>query len=284
MATKSNKPVWLITGCSTGFGRELVKQLLAKSYNVVITARDTDKIQDLAEGYENNSLVLALDVTNKDQVQEVVVRTQEVFGRIDVLVNNAGFGYFSSFEEGEEEKIRAQFETNIFGLIQITQAVLPGMRSRKSGHIVNLSSIGGLRSFPSLAFYHATKYAVEGMSEALSLETVPLGIKVTLVEPGPFRTDWAGRSSLHTPLNISDYEPTVGERMKATAGYHGKQKGDPVRGALAIIKAVESENPPLRLLLGQAAYDLANGKIDLLKTDFETWKDVTIGSDFPEGE
>ncbi|MFZ4928658.1 oxidoreductase [Chryseobacterium sp. Mn2064] len=282
MATQSEKPVWLVTGCSTGFGRELVKQLLAKGYNVVITARNTDKIQDLAKGYQDNSLILALDVTNKEQVQAAVSKTEEVFGRIDVLVNNAGFGYFSSFEEGEEDKIRAQFETNIFGLIQITQAVLPGMRSRKSGHIVNFSSIGGLRSFPALAFYHATKYAVEGMSEGLSLETAPLGIKVTLVEPGPFRTDWAGRSSLQTPLQIADYESTVGERMKATAGYNGKQKGDPVRGALAIIKAVESENPPLRLLLGKAAYDLAKGKIDLLTADFEAWKKVTLGADFPE--
>lgn len=284
MTTVSHKPVWFVTGCSTGFGRELVKQLLAANYKVVITARSIDKIQDLAVGHEENSLVLALDVTQKDQVQAAVAAAEQAFGSIDVLVNNAGFGYFSSVEEGEDAKIRAQFETNVFGLIQITQAVLPGMRKRKEGHIVNLSSIGGLRSFPALGFYHATKYAVEGLSEALSIETAPLGIKVTLVEPGPFRTDWAGRSSLQTPLNIADYEPTVGARMKATAAYSGKQKGDPVRAAAAIIKAVASENPPLRLLLGQAAYDLAQGKIDMLKADFETWKDVSIGADFPDGE
>lgn len=284
MTTVSHKPVWFVTGCSTGFGRELVKQLLAANYKVVITARSIEKIQDLAVGHEENSLVLALDVTQKDQVQAAVAAAEQAFGSIDVLVNNAGFGYFSSVEEGEDAKIRAQFETNVFGLIQITQAVLPGMRKRKKGHIVNLSSIGGLRSFPALGFYHATKYAVEGLSEALSIETAPLGIKVTLVEPGPFRTDWAGRSSLQTPLNIADYEPTVGARMKATAAYSGKQKGDPVRAAAAIIKAVASENPPLRLLLGQAAYDLAQGKIDMLKADFETWKDVSIGADFPDGE
>ncbi len=284
MATLSDNPVWFITGCSTGFGRELVKQLLEKNYNVVVTARSTDKIQDLVHGYEDNSLVLSLDVTKKEQVKTAVAKAEEVFGGIDVLVNNAGFGYFSSIEEGEDEKIRAQFETNVFGLIQVTQAVLPGMRERKKGHVVNLSSIGGIRSFGATGFYHATKYAVEGLSETLSIETAPLGIKVTLVEPGPFRTDWAGRSSLHTPLNIADYEPTVGVRMKTSFEGSGKQKGDPVRAATAIIKAIESKNPPLRLLLGQSAYELASGKLDLLKADFEAWKEVSIGADFPDGE
>lgn len=282
--SNTTKPVWFITGCSTGFGRELVKQLLDKSYNVVITARNINKIQDLANGYDTNSLVLPLDVTNEEQIKSAVAKAEEKFGHIDVLVNNAGYGYFSSIEEGEDDKVRAQFETNVFGLIHVTQAVLPGMRKRKKGNIVNVSSIGGLRSFASTGFYHATKYAIEGLSETLSIEAAPMGIKVTLVEPGPFRTDWAGRSSIRTPLKIAEYESTVGVRLKASAEISGKQIGDPVRGVAAIIKAVEAENPPLRLLLGKPAYELALGKIDLLKKDFEDWKEVTLGADFPENE
>jgi NAD(P)-dependent dehydrogenase (short-subunit alcohol dehydrogenase family) len=284
MATDNQKPVWFITGCSTGFGRELAKQLLTKGYNVVVTARNTDNVADLVEGYGSNALVLPLDVSNRGQVISAVAKAEETFGRIDVLVNNAGYGYFSGIEEGEDEKIRAQFETNVFGLIQMTQAVLPGMRSRRKGHIVNVSSIGGLRSFGATGFYHATKYAVEGLSETLSIETAPLGIRVLLVEPGPFRTDWAGRSSLHTPTKIADYEPTVGVRMKTSVEGSGKQKGDPARGAAAIIQAVEAENPPLRLLLGKVAYDLAAGKLELLKKDFEAWKEVSLGADFPDGQ
>ncbi|HEY0273095.1 MAG TPA: oxidoreductase, partial [Chitinophaga sp.] len=246
--------------------------------------RDVAKIKDLAADNAPNALLLPLDVTDKGQIASAVTQAEKVFGGIDVLVNNAGFGYFSSIEEGEEEKIRAQFETNVFGLIQMTQAVLPGMRSKRKGHIVNISSIGGLRSFGATGFYHATKYAVEGLSETLAIETAPLGIKVMLVEPGPFRTDWAGRSALHTPLKLADYEPTVGVRMTTSFAGSGKQKGDPVRGAAAIIKAVESDNPPLRLLLGKIAYELANGKLDLLKKDFEDWKTVTFGADYPDGE
>lgn len=284
MENENKKPVWFITGCSTGFGRELVKQLLEKDYHVVVTARSTDKVRDLVQGHEGNSLVLALDVTDRAHVRSAIARAEETFGGIDVLVNNAGFGYFSSIEEGEDEKIRAQFETNVFGLIHVTQAALPGMRKRRKGHIVNLSSIGGLRSFGATGFYHATKYAVEGLSETLSIETAPLGIKVLLVEPGPFRTDWAGRSSLRTPLNIAGYEPTVGVRLKASFEGSGKQKGDPVKGAAAIIQAVESDNPPLRLLLGKSAYENAIGKLDLQRADYEAWKEVTIGADFPDGE
>lgn len=238
----------------------------------------------MVAGHEDNSLILPLDVTNKKQVQTAVAKAEETFGRIDVLVNNAGFGYFSSIEEGEDEKIRAQFETNVFGLIYVTQAVLPSMRKNKSGHIVNFSSIGGLRSFPALGFYHGTKYAVEGISETLALETEPFGVKVTLVEPGPFRTDWAGRSAFLTPVKIEEYDATAGERIPMTEGYSGKQKGDPARAAVAIIQTVEAKKPPLRLLLGKAAYDQANEKLDALKANFELWKDVSLGADFPDGE
>ncbi|MGI4899670.1 MAG: oxidoreductase, partial [Janthinobacterium lividum] len=213
---KTENPVWFITGCSTGFGRELAKLILKKGWNAVITARKVDQVQDIAEGYEETALVLPLDVNDKAQVSSAITKAEETFGKIDVLVNNAGYGYFSSIEEGEEEKIRAQFETNFFGLVNVIQAVLPGMREKRSGHIVNFSSIGGLRAFTATGYYHATKFAVEGLSESLSQEVAPLGIKVLLVEPGPFRTDWAGRSTSRTPVQIADYEATVGKRMEAS--------------------------------------------------------------------
>lgn len=280
----TNNPVWFITGCSTGFGRELAKLVLNRGWSAVITARKTDQVKDIAEGFENNTLVLQLDVNDNAQVTNAVTQTIERFGKIDVLVNNAGYGYFSSIEEAEEEKIRAQFETNFFGLVKMTQAVLPTMREKKHGQIINFSSIGGLRSFTATGFYHATKFAVEGLSESLAQEVEPLGIKVLIVEPGPFRTDWAGRSTSRTPVQIPDYESTVGKRMEASLNSSGKQQGDPVRGCEAIIKAVQAENPPLRLLLGEPAYKMALEKVDMLKTDFEAWKEVTLGADFPESE
>ncbi|HEK19290.1 oxidoreductase [Mucilaginibacter sp.] len=279
-----NAPVWFITGCSTGFGRELAKLLLDKGYHTVITARDPENIKDLANGHEDNALVLKLDVTDKAQVTDAVKQTLDRFGKIDVLVNNAGYGYFTSIEEGEEEKIRDQFETNFFGLVSMTQAVLPHMRERRKGHIVNFSSIGGLRAFTSTGFYHATKFAVEGLSESLSQEVAPLGIKVLLVEPGPFRTDWAGRSTARTETQLDDYKDTVGKRMATSLEGSGKQVGDPVRGSQAIIDAVEDGDTKLRLLLGKIALDLANEKLDMLKQNFEAYKDLTCGADFPENE
>lgn len=280
----SNNPVWFITGCSTGFGRELARLILDRGWNAVITARNPDQISDFAEEFPETALALALDVNDKVQITEAIAAAQEKFGKIDVLVNNAGYGYFSSIEEGEEDKIRAQFDTNVFGLINMIQAVLPGMRKQRSGHIVNFSSIGGLRSFMATGYYHATKFAVEGLSESLSQEVAPLGIKVLLVEPGPFRTDWAGRSTSRTPVTISDYETTVGTRMETSLNGSGKQQGDPVRAGEAIITAVESDTPQLRLLLGEPAYKLALEKIDMLKENFEAWKDLSLSADFPESE
>jgi NADP-dependent 3-hydroxy acid dehydrogenase YdfG len=280
----TTKPVWFITGCSTGFGRELARLILDRGWNAVITARNPEQISDLAEEFKETALALALDVNDKAQIGTSIAAAQEKFGKIDVLVNNAGYGYFSSIEEGEEEKIRAQFDTNVFGLINMIQAVLPGMRERRSGHIVNFSSIGGLRSFMATGYYHATKFAVEGLSESLSQEVAPLGIKVLLVEPGPFRTDWAGRSTSRTPVQIDDYKETVGKRMDVSLNGSGKQQGDPVRAGEAIIKAVESDSPQLRLLLGEPAYKLALEKIDMLKSNFELWKDLSLSADFPESE
>ncbi len=275
-------PVWLITGCSTGFGRELARLVLAHGWRAVVTARDADKVTDLVQGHENRALALALDVDRREQVESVVRQAEAKFGAVDVLVNNAGYGYLAAIEEGEDREVRAMFETNVFGLIAATQAVLPGMRLRRRGHIVNISSIGGLVSFAATGFYHATKYAVEGLSESLALEVAPLGIKVTIVEPGPFRTDWAGRSIKQSATRIGDYDQTAGERRRQTETRSGNQPGDPVRGAEAIIAAVRSAEPPLRLVLGKPALGLARTKLETLKKDFDGWEKTTLGADYPE--
>lgn len=277
-----NNQVWFITGCSTGFGRELAKLILNRGGKVVITARNVSQVMDIAEGYDHTSLVLSLDVTNKAQVISAVAKATEVFGKIDVLVNNAGYGYFTSMEEGEEDKIRAQFETNFFGVVNTIQAVLPGMREHRHGHIVNFSSLGGLVGFPSTSYYHATKFAVEGLSESLAKEVAPLGIKVLIVEPGPFRTDWLGRSPTRTAVMIDDYKETVGARIDNSNARDGQQQGDPVRGCEAIISAVESGTPHLRLLLGKIAYNMALQQVDILRENFIALKDLSLGADYPD--
>jgi NAD(P)-dependent dehydrogenase (short-subunit alcohol dehydrogenase family) len=280
----SNAPVWLITGCSTGFGRELSRAVLARGYRVVVTARNPESIESLVAGHEDRAIALRLDVTNPAEIDAAVRQAEQTFGRIDVLVNNAGIGYFGAIEESDESEVRRMFEINVFGLARMTQAVLPGMRKRRSGHIVNIASIGGIRAFPAVGFYNATKFAVVGLSEALSLEVAPLGIKVTIVEPSGFRTDWAGRSANEAKQQIADYAETAGKNQASIRGYSGKQPGDPVKAAEAIIKAVESPEPPLHLLLGKAALKGARWKIDLMKKDFDAWAPTTEGADFPEGQ
>lgn len=278
-----DNPVWLITGCSTGFGRELAKLVLERGWRAVVTARDPSKLTDLAEGYGNRALVLQLDVTDRKQIDDVVAKSQKHFGRIDALVNNAGYGYLAAIEEGEDDAVRAMFETNVFGLIDMTKAVLPIMREQKSGLVVNISSIGGITSFAATGYYHGTKYAVEGISESLAIEVKPLGIDVLVVEPGPFRTNWAGPSIKQSATRIDDYAATAGERRKQTEARSGNQAGDPVRAAQAIIDAALSDTPPLRLLLGKAALELARKKVTSLTHDFDAWEKTTIGADFPEG-
>ncbi len=280
--TEQQTPVWFITGCSTGFGKELAKLVLAKGWKAVVTARKPEQLQELVAGNEQNALALQLDVTNAAQVKQAVQQAETKFGKIDVLVNNAGYGYLAAIEEGEDEAVRKMFETNFFGLVTATKAVLPGMRKQKSGHIVNISSIGGLVSFGATGYYHATKYAVEGLSESLAIETAPLGIKVTIVEPGPFRTDWSGRSLQESKTVIDDYDSTAGERRRQSKQNSGKQVGDPVRGAQAIIDAVTSNEPPLHLVLGKPALGLAHKKLESLKKDLDTWQATTLGADFPE--
>ena len=273
--------VWFITGCSTGFGRELAGEVLASGYRAVVTARNTDDIKDFYDSFPETCLVIKLDVTDPIQIKDAVKQAKDRFGTIDVLVNNAGIGYFGAIEESEEEEVRRMFEINFFGLAQVTQEVLPIMRAQRSGHILNISSIGGLVSFPAVGFYNATKFAVDGFSEALAKETNHLGIKITIIAPSGFRTDWAGRSAKNSDVVIDDYKETAGANKNNIRGYSGNQPGDPARAAKAIVKIVESENPPLRLLLGAAALKGARNKLDLLKKDFDTWEETTLGADFP---
>ena len=275
-----DKPVWFITGCSTGFGRELAQHLLDAGYRTVVTARNPDSLKDL--GARENALVLKLDVTDQAQIDDAVKAAEVRFGRIDVLVNNAGLGYFAAVEESEDDEVRWMFDVNVFGLGRMTSAVLPGMRQRRSGFIVNLSSIAGIRSFPGLGYYNATKFAVEGLSEALWQEVEPLGIKVMIVEPSGFRTDWAGRSANESAQQIADYAATAGEKRRQLRTVSGNQPGDPARAVHAIVSAVESAKPPHRLLLGNAAYELAMAKVAELQREFTAGETVARGADFPK--
>jgi NAD(P)-dependent dehydrogenase (short-subunit alcohol dehydrogenase family) len=277
----TEKPVWFITGCSTGFGREIARMLLQRGYRAVVTARRAEQVADIVEGHSDRALALALDVTRPDQIDAAVRSALDGFGQIDVLVNNAGVGYFGAVEESDEAEVRRLFEINFWGLSAMTRAVLPDMRRRHSGHIVNMSSIGGLRGSPAVGYYNATKFAVEGLSEALSHEVAPLGIKVLIVEPSGFRTDWAGRSANEATNRIADYEATSGKRARDIRAASGNQEGDPVRAAEAIIQAVETRDPPLRLLLGQMALQGAYAKLDVLRRDFDAWAEVTKAADIP---
>lgn len=274
--------VWLITGCSTGFGRELAMKTLERGYLVAVGARNTEDVKDIVSGYPGTSLAIKLDVTNQDEIHSAVKEVIEKFGRIDVLVNNAGIGYFGAIEESEEKEVRRMFDINFFGLANVTKEVLPLMRKQRSGHIINIASIGGLVGYPGVGYYNATKFAVDGFSESLSKETAPLGIKVMIVAPSGFRTDWAGRSANNSPIVIDDYATTAGANKETIRGYSGNQPGDPEKAADAIIKATEAENPPLRLLLGAAAFKSANNKLADLKKDYDAWEQITIGADSPK--
>lgn len=277
-------PVWFITGCSTGFGRELAKLVMARGWRLVATARNVSQVQDLADIAPDRVKAVTLDVTKGDQVKASVKAALDAFGRIDVLVNNAGYGYLAAIEEGEDDEVRAMFETNVFGLIDMTKAVLPTLRAQKAGFVVNVTSVGGLVAFPGSGYYAGTKFAVEGVSEALSKELAPLGPKVLIVEPGPFRTDWAGRS-LKTPEHAIDaYAETAVARRKQTQGYSGEQPGDPVRAGEAIIAAVSSDDPPLRLVLGEFGVKAVRDKLHGVLSEMDAWEPTSLGADFPEGE
>jgi NAD(P)-dependent dehydrogenase (short-subunit alcohol dehydrogenase family) len=275
-------PVWFITGCSTGFGRELARLVLEQGGRAVVTARGRDRVADLAAIAPDRALALDLDVTDYGQVAAAVKAAETHFGRIDILVNNAGYGYQTSVEEGEEPRIRAQFDANVFGLFALTRAVLPIMREQKRGHVINVTSLGGLVGFASSGYYSATKHAIEGWSDSLKAEVNPLGIEVTCVEPGPFRTEWAGRSLEQTKSHIADYADTAAKRMADTSGYSGTQAGDPARAAQIMIDVALKPGAPRHLLLGRIGHDTATQKLKERLAEIESLRETALAADFPD--
>jgi NAD(P)-dependent dehydrogenase (short-subunit alcohol dehydrogenase family) len=276
--SKEDAKVWLVTGCSTGFGRYIAEHLLESGEKVVATARKTDKIADLKQ--KGDALILPLDVIDREQCRKAVEAAEAHFGRIDVLVNNAGIGFFGAVEETEEADARRLFEVNFFGTANMIHTTLPGMRARRSGMIVNLTSIGGMVGFTGVGYYCASKFAVEGLSDTLRTEVEPLGIKVMAVEPSGFRTEWAGSSS-EAPAVIADYDRTAGAARRAYHASVGHQAGDPARAAKAIREAVLAAEPPHQLLLGNEAVDVAIEKLDALRANVIAWEKLSRSADFP---
>jgi NAD(P)-dependent dehydrogenase (short-subunit alcohol dehydrogenase family) len=278
--SSSNTPVWFITGCSTGLGRALAELIVKRGWRAVVTARDASSVADLADGAQDRVLALELDVTKPAQIETAVAAAREKFGRIDVLVNNAGYGYQATAEEGIEAEIRAQFEANVFGLFALTRAVLPTLRAQRSGNILNISSVAGLIGFPGSGYYAASKHAVEGWSDSLRAEVQPLGIGVTCVEPGPFRTDWAGRSLRQTVTQIDDYADTAGKRHAGTKQGSGQQAGDPVRAGEAMIEIARNADAPRHLVLGEWGYNAVVDHLHRLTKDIESLRDLSLSADF----
>jgi NAD(P)-dependent dehydrogenase (short-subunit alcohol dehydrogenase family) len=271
---------WFITGTSQGIGLELVQAALDRGDNVVATSRQPDAVASKFPSAGARLLALGLDLSSSASAETAVERTLATFGRIDVLVNNAGFGVVGAVEEADDAEIARVIDINLLGLLRVTRAVLPVMRRQRDGHIVNLSSISGLVGMPGFGIYNLTKFGVEGLSEALAAEVNPLGIRVTIVEPGPFRTDFLGGSLAPLKRVIDDYAETAGKMRASSTARHGNQPGDPARAAQAIITAVTAKNPPLHLLLGGFAFARANQKLTELHAEYDAWKETTLGADF----
>ena len=271
---------WLITGCSTGLGRAFAEEALARGHDVVVTARDASAVQDIADAHPDRAVATALDVTDPDQVTAAVRLATERFGGVDVLVNNAGYGYRSAVEEGDDADVARLFDTHFHGSVRTVKAVLPGMRSRRSGTIVNVSSIGARRTGPGSGYYGAVKAALEQMTMALRTELAPLGITATVVEPGSFRTDFSGRSLTQSATPIADYAETAGRRRIEADTSDGTQPGDPAAGARLLVDAVDSGEAPYLLLLGSDAVEIVTGALDDLRADVDAWAERSRGTDF----
>ncbi|MDQ1058762.1 NAD(P)-dependent dehydrogenase (short-subunit alcohol dehydrogenase family) [Arthrobacter globiformis] len=273
---------WLITGCSTGLGRALAQTVLAHGHNAVVTARNVNAVKDIAADFPDTALPLPLDVTDKEQISSAVQQAQARFGGIDVLVNNAGYGYRAAVEEADDADIRQLFDTNLFGAVDMIKAVLPDMRAKRSGAILNISSIGARISPAGSGYYSATKAALEGLSGSLHKELQPLGISVTAIEPGAFRTDFAGRSLTQSATAIPDYAETAGKRRKENDTVHGTQPGDPGKAAEAIIAVVESANPPSLLVLGQDAFGAFAAVADAQRAELDQWRELSLSTGIDE--
>jgi NAD(P)-dependent dehydrogenase (short-subunit alcohol dehydrogenase family) len=270
---------WFITGASSGFGRAFAEHALARGHNVVATARQTAALQDLALAEPDRVLAVALDVMRADQAQAAIDAATARFGRIDVVINNAGYGLVGAFEETSDSELRAIMETNFFGAMHVTRAVLPILRAQRSGAIVNMSSLGGQLSFAGFSAYSATKFAIEGISEALAQEMTPFGVKVLIVEPGQFRTNLAGGGMRHMPV-IEAYRDVVGDTRDLARDMHGTQEGDPRKAAAAIETALEAPNAPLRLQLGADAVEMVRTHGETLLRDLAAWEGLARSTGF----
>ena len=268
--------VWFITGSSTGFGRLLAEEALERGYKVVATARNTNDVKDLEEKYPERALAVTLDVTKDEDVKTSVEKAVEKFGTIDILVNNAGYGLGGGIEEPSWEQIEKQYDTNLLGTIRVMREVLPLMRENKSGHVMNVSSVVGITAFPSTGYYASTKFAMEALSESLSKELEHLGIKVTIVEPGGFRTDFAGRSFTQPANRIEDY--VTSERIDQIGDYHNNQPGDPVKGVKAMADIFEMDDPPLRLPLGADAVENMETKLKDVQDDVDRMREIAVNT------
>lgn len=275
--------VYLITGTSSGFGRALAEVVLKRGDSAALTARRPEVLNDLVARYPETAIAVKLDVTKDEDRKAAIRAAMDRFGQIDVLVNNAGQGSLGAVEEFSSEQIRSHFEVNTFGVIELTRAALPIFRQQRSGHILCLTSVGGIVSMGGFSLYCATKYAVEGFAEGLRDEVKGLGIKVTIVEPGAFRTDFAGDANMRPSAPLDDYYPVVEPLRQYLYGGDGKQPGDPLKAAAAMVEVVESDIPPLRLLLGKDAYDVWDQKRAEREADFDAWREVGLATAF-EGE
>ena len=273
---------WLITGCSTGIGREIARAALEAGHRVAVTARNVDAVADFVDQFGDRALALPLDVTDRDQITAAVGSVEKTFGGIDVLVNNAGYGYMAAVEEGEDAEVRKLFDTNYFGVVDTLKAVLPAMRARRSGHVINISSMTGLVANPPNAYYSSTKFALEALTEALAKEVGPLGIKVTAIEPGAFRTDWAARSMQESSTPIGDYDDNVGARKTLIKQFADHLPGDPRKVAEAVLMVAGLDEPPLRLLLGRDVLAAVREKIADLTASIDQWESVTKNVNFPK--
>jgi NAD(P)-dependent dehydrogenase (short-subunit alcohol dehydrogenase family) len=273
--------LFLITGVSSGFGRALGEAAIVDGNIVVGTVRkEADKVE--FEKLGKNAHGRILDVTETSRVVPTVAEIEETIGAVDVLVNNAGYGHEGILEESSMDDLRRQFEVNVFGPVAMIQAVLPYMRKRRAGHILNITSMGGLITLPGISFYHGSKFALEGISETLGKEVKDLGIHVTAIEPGGFRTDWAGRSMVRAPRSIADYDAVFEPLRKRRIEYTGNQVGDPKKAARAMLKLVASDNPPVHLLLGSDAVRLVDEKIKGLQSEFAAWMSLSLSTDVTE--
>ena len=274
---------WFITGASSGFGESLATLLLAKGDKVAATFRQQKQADEFTQKSAPNGVGILLDVSDVARVPDAVQEAIAALGHLDVIVNNAGYGSLGPIEEIEEEEVQRQFDVNVFGPLRVLRAVLPHLRERRTGHILNITSIGGLKAFPGVGIYNASKFALEGIGESLALQLGPLGIKVTNIEPSGFRTKWAGESATYTKPKIADYEATTGENLANIAGNSGRQPGDPDRAAQAMYDVVQLENPPVHLPLGKAAVKGAREKFEGLLKELAQYADMGDAADFPAG-